>query len=96
LKRTELNIEANKRIKKMFTDFQLFHCECNLDGCTGSMFLTFAHRHKRRYYYDQPFEMLYSYNQVILACINCHQKIEQSAELTQEIFEDLRGDDELF
>lgn len=67
-------------------------CELRLMGCLGGAFTGFAHRHKRVSYYRQP-EMLGNLNQVVLACSNCHQKIENDKNLTKEIFFHLRGRD---
>jgi hypothetical protein len=59
-------------------------CELRLPGCTGSIFLTFAHRKKRRFY-TEP-EQLYDRSQWRLACVNCHEQIEYDKELTERVF----------
>lgn len=83
------NTEVNKRLKKIFFDKGITYCEVNLSGCTRTFGLTFAHLHKRRWYYGKQ-ELLYDFNQVLLSCIQCHIKIEKDAKLTIEIFNKLR------
>ncbi len=87
------NLTRNK-LKKEFKEKGLVNCEVKLDGCWHNNGLSFAHRHKRREYYSCP-KMLGNHNQVILACINCHQKLEHDKSLTRETFERLRGKDEM-
>lgn len=89
-KRTKLNIIANRELKKIFEQKGIFNCELNLEGCNNYP-LSFAHKHKRRWYYDKPDSQLWDFNEVVLSCINCHEKIEKSSILTREIFEKLRG-----
>jgi len=85
-----LNVKANKKIDKIFIQKDIFFCEARLENCTGGMGLTRAHRHKRIWYRSQP-EKLHDFKQVILCCLSCHQKIEKSAEETEELFMKLRG-----
>jgi hypothetical protein len=70
-------------------DNDIHSCELRLLGCTGALYLTPAHRHKRLWYKKRP-ELLWDFNQVIMACVNCHQKIESNQELTEEAFNKLR------
>ena len=86
MNRTKINIEANKKLKETFFNKEIRSCEARLEGCQGNMFLTLAHRHKRRWYYGQE-DLLSDFNQVILACVNCHSKMEYNKELTETIFE---------
>lgn len=74
----------------MFQDKDILCCEIKLDGCTGSYGLTYAHRHKRNWYLGKQ-ELLSDFNQVLLACLNCHIKIEQDKQLTEYRFNELRG-----
>ena len=85
----KINIEANKKLKEIYEDKDIRYCELRLEGCTISSFLTFAHRHKREWYRSKP-ELLSDFNQTLLACQNCHNKIEDSRELTEEKFNQLR------
>lgn len=86
MNRTKINIEANRKLKKLFFNKEIRSCEARLSGCTGNQYLSFAHRHKRRWYYGQE-DLLSDFSQVILACISCHQKMEYNQDLTNQIFE---------
>ena len=87
MNRTKINREANIRLKKIFEDLGIRWCE----NCGKPYILSFAHRHKRKWYYDKPDEMLWNLKQVILACLICHDKMEKDSKLTEEIFMRLRG-----
>lgn len=39
--------------------------------------------------------MLWDFNQVLTVCQLCHEKIDANKELKEEIFQRLRGEDEL-
>jgi hypothetical protein len=69
-----------------------FTCELKLVGCCGSLCLSIAHRHKRRWYLNKG-GLINELNQVVLACANCHGIIEKDPQLTKEIFERLRGEE---
>lgn len=84
------NQKANRLLKTLFLAKGITTCELRYTGCTRDSFLGFAHRHKRIYYRNQ-LDKLSDYSQVILACTNCHNKIEYDEELTQIAFERLRG-----
>lgn len=88
MNRTKINLKANKEIKKQIDKKQIYFCE----AC-GKIFrwLTVAHRHKRTYYYDKSDKLLWNYKQWIVACIHCHEKMEEDKELTEKIFLELRG-----
>lgn len=86
---TERNKDANRRLKKIFTEKKITRCEIRMPGCWHDNALGFAHRKKRREYYAEP-EKLYDFNEVILACVVCHQKIEYDKELTDYYFKILR------
>lgn len=69
-------------------------CELRISQhCTLYYNKSFAHRHKRRWYYDKP-ELLGDFNQVILACTACHDMIEYDRELSDEVFRQLRDERE--
>lgn len=87
------NDEINKKLKKMFEEKGILSCEIKRKNCNKTYGLTWAHRHKRNWYLGRQ-ELLSDFNQVALACLNCHIEIEQNKELTKEIFERLRGRDE--
>lgn len=83
------NIEANKILKKIFEEKEIYNCEN--PNCQSGFCLTFAHRHKREWY--RPVErqkLLYDFNEVLLLCLKCHDEIEVSKEKTEELFNKLR------
>jgi len=82
------NIDANRKIKRMFLEKGITFCELKLEGCMNWP-LQIAHRHKRVYYKDKP-ELLYDFGEVALACQLCHSKIEGDRELTEEVFNKIR------
>lgn len=88
----KININANKKINKMFQNKGIDYCEVDYPHDCNPMWLTFAHRHKRVFYRGNS-ELLSDYNQVIMACINVHAIMEKDAELTKEIFDQLRGEE---
>lgn len=69
-------------------------CEVRGAKCLHNQFLTPAHRHNRVAYKKKP-EMLWSYSQVIVACVKCHEWIDANKKRKEEIFQKLRGEDEL-
>ena len=75
-------------LKKLFQEKGITDCELRLPGCTN-YFLTWAHRHKRSFYWSQP-ELLRDFCHVLLACVHCHQIIEKDPKLTEEMFAKLR------
>lgn len=89
---TKINKEANKKIKEMFLETDIRSCEARLSKCTGSFALSFAHRHKRAWYYSEP-SKLWDFKQVILCCMPCHSIIEDDKELTEKVFNELRGNE---
>lgn len=86
MKRTTVNQRANREMKQYCIEHGIVSCELRLGDCTGSYGLTFAHRHKRRWYYDKPVSWLWRRDQWRLACLNCHQQIEYDKELTEKIW----------
>jgi len=91
-KRGKINIRANRILDKLYAGKDIRRCELGFENCTGGMFLGFAHRHKRVFYY-QKVELLSSFNQTIIACSSCHEKIEYDRELTEKEFLRLRGEE---
>ena len=86
------NIEARKIIAEIAEEKQLVKCEIALKGCLISFPLAAAHRHKRAWYQGNV-ELLADYKQWVCACQYCHNEIEFDAELTEDIFKELRGDE---
>lgn len=80
----------SSKLKAMYRDKDISTCEIRFGGCMNNMFLGFAHRHKRRWYKHDP-ELLHDFNQTVLACAACHEKIEYDKELTKDTFRRLRG-----
>jgi 5-methylcytosine-specific restriction endonuclease McrA len=89
-KRTKLNAKANRKLKELFLNEQPLSCEARLDKNCWVSAVTFAHRHKRNWYYGKPDELLWARDQVILACPQCHETLEYNKELTEETFKKLR------
>jgi len=77
------------KLKKEFEAKGITSCELRFDGCWINNALSFAHRHKRHWYNTRP-HLLGNFNQIILTCIPCHQKIEYNLDLTKEVFVKLR------
>ncbi len=65
-----------------------------IDVCTKTWPLAPAHRHKRAWYQGDPL-LLADPAQWICACQSCHDSIEHSEELTEAVFAQLRGAEEL-
>lgn len=86
---TDRNKHANKKLKELYTEKGIRFCEARFPGCFVNNFLTFAHKHKRVFYLSCP-EKLYAFDETLLLCVKCHDKIETSRELTEEIFRKLR------
>ena len=87
MNRTEINKKANIEIVKQAKAKGIMYCEI----CGSTIGLTRMHRHKRRWYYDKPDKLLWNRKQWIVACIHCHEKMEEDKELTEKIFLELRG-----
>ena len=83
---TKINVEANKKIKEVFAEREIFNCE--LDH--SIFFLSPHHRHKRLWYRGKP-ELLSEFNQVILVCAKDHDELERNKEYSKEVFMRLRG-----
>jgi hypothetical protein len=91
-KQGKINEKANREIDRILDSKGIMYCEIGLSGCTGTWGLTRAHRHKRIFYRSQP-EKLWDFKQFALCCMSCHEQIERWAELTEEVFQRLRGDE---
>jgi|TARA_R100000501_G_C2569793_1_gene77092 hypothetical protein len=81
--------KARKKLKLIYEDKGITSCEIKLVGCWRNNGLSFAHRKKRIEYYSCP-EKLGEFNETLLACCNCHDKIENDKELTAKLFKQLR------
>ena len=88
-----VNELANRELKKQYSEREIFHCEAGLDGvCSGPVFLSWHHRHKRRWYRGKE-HLLATYNHTILVCAACHGVLEQRPDLTEKIFREKRGEE---
>ena len=91
-KHTKQNKESLKQLKQEYlsrgyTDPPT--CEIRFPGCVGTFTCGFAHKHHRIWYYPNP-ELLRSFQETVLACTKCHNKIENNEELRKSIFKKLR------
>ena len=89
-KGTQKNIEANKKLKEIYESKGIQKCELQFEDCMGTWGLGFAHKEKRWEYIKHP-EKLSDFNETILACTMCHNRIENDKELTSYVFEKLRN-----
>ncbi len=82
------NLEANKILALRFAG--VTQCELRLPGCFHTWLLQRVHRHKRAWYKGDVAK-LSNYQQVVIGCQHCHDRIEHDAELTEAVFNELRG-----
>lgn len=87
---------ANQLSRKMIADIcedkGLNYCEIGFNKdvqCLRTWPLAPAHRHKRAWYKGDA-ELLADYNQWVVACQVCHDRIENDPELTEKVFRKLR------
>jgi hypothetical protein len=77
-----------RKLKTIFQDKGIVTCEIRKPGCKYDNYLSFAHAHKRDWYKTRGNEeLLGDFNQVLLACIPCHDNIENDKEETKRLFE---------
>lgn len=95
------NAKANKILDREFRRIGTEFCEVcpilhklgHLDWqCMQST--TFAHRHERLDY-RHNLDKLHDYNQVIKACIKAHKFIDENKDIREQVFLELRGEDNL-
>lgn len=84
--------KARKKLKVIYEEKGITKCELRFGCCWKNNALSFAHRHKRNWYLDKP-ELLGEFKQTVLACIPCHDIIEDDKELTEEVFKKLRPEE---
>lgn len=90
-KRTIINIEANQKLKKIYSERGITSCEIQEANCQGNWGLSFHHRHKRVWYYDKSDSLLSDFHQTLLCCIVCHAQLEHNKELHDYYFMMLRA-----
>lgn len=95
------NMEARKLIAKRAEALKLSTCELGpvliqygINVCLYNFAMAPAHRHKRAWYKGDA-EKLADVKQWVAACVDCHDAIEHSAELTEAVFMRLRGEENL-
>lgn len=96
------NAKANRELDKLWIEKGIDYCEAcryiyEFEGKLDWVCLqanTNAHRHSRVEYRSKP-EMLYSFNQVIRACMNAHPYLDKNLKVKEAVFKLLRGKDEL-
>lgn len=66
---------AKKEIKKRFSEARIYRCELRYEGCTDTLFLTYAHSLRRR-----RIETKEQMEQVILACQPDHARLDAQKE----------------
>ena len=92
-KRGRINIEANKKLKQIYAEKGIKECEIKLENCLRNWTLGFAHKYRRFWYYNHT--GLDSYSETLIACTNCHQKIDTDKELLNKTFKRLRNNGEV-
>lgn len=89
-KKTKAWNRDRAKLKKEYEEKGITTCELKFVDCWVHNALGFAHRHKRSFYNTWP-ELLGSFDETILACNPCHQKIEYDKKLAKEMFYKLRS-----
>lgn len=87
---TRIALEANKKLKDIYIEKGIQFCEIRLSGCLIIWPLAFCHRHRRWWYTKKP-DLLSSYNQTVIGCQSCHEKIDSNKKLLEDVFLRLRG-----
>lgn len=90
--------DSQKVLKQEFIDKGITSCEAKLppmgqykDYCFRDKFLSMAHRHPRDWYRKKENkDKLWTFEQVAIFCIPCHQKSEGLRKLTEDIFLKIR------
>lgn len=88
-KRGMANRKSRAMIAKIAEEHNLQTCEIKLNGCMKTFGVAPAHRHKRDYYNGDA-ERLADPQEWVIACQHCHDLIEVSRSLTEEVFCRLR------
>lgn len=88
MNRTNMNWRARMMIAVIAAEKGIESCEIKLPGCLKDFALAPAHRKKRIDY--RSVEELADFNEWVAACQHCHNHIEESRSLTEEIFKKLR------
>lgn len=92
-RRTKEWIIERAKLVIIYREKGIESCEVRLEKCMGKFGLSFAHRHKRVWYYDKP-GLLGSFNETVRACAYCHSEMEKDKDLTEEVFNRLRKNED--
>lgn len=88
------NIQSRKMIANICESLGMDTCELNFAGCKNRLFLAPAHRHPRQWYNGDP-ETLADFKQWVVACVVCHEILDNRAKTSQKESDDqfikLRG-----
>ena len=84
------NKEARDKIAEIARQHNLTSCEIKLEGCMGTFGVAPAHKH-RRGWYKGDVEKLSDYNEWVVGCNYCHEKIDADQGLLEETFNRLRA-----
>lgn len=76
--------KAKRKLKRDFLERGITRCEL----CKGSWALSFHHRKPRYWYYTRP--GLADYQEVLLLCAICHDKLQSSWGMSDYYFKKLR------
>ena len=82
-------IKERARLRVIYRRKGIDSCEVRFKDCMGVFGMSFAHRHKRVWYYNRP-GLLGSFEETVRACAHCHDKMERDKGLTAEVFKRLR------
>ena len=82
--------KAKHKLQAEYIEKGITFCELQYENCTHNIYLASHHRHKRLWYRKRP-HLLWTFEQTLCACTNCHQKIENDKELTAMEFLKNRG-----
>lgn len=88
----QANTKARKLIGQKCEELGLNYCEIGFNKdvtCMRSWPLAPAHKHKRAWY-KGDIELLADYNEWVVACQVCHDRIEHDEALTLKVFRKLR------
>jgi len=78
-----------EKLKKLYFEKGIIYCEIGLENCWRDNGLSFHHKHKRSWYYDN-LKLLGKFEQTIQCCIECHGKLERDKEKHDYYFKKLR------
>jgi hypothetical protein len=77
------NLEANHRLKKTYKEKGIESCEIRFPGCLGNYMLSFAHKESREAYRGN-LELLGAFEETLLACQSCHNRLDDRSRTTKE------------